>query len=142
MKAIIVTGDRDAKAEAWRTLILEEVWTADVVIHGACGVDASAPSFDRGDMRGIDGMASYATENVPMPAPFKREGLKGGPMRNRAMLTVLQQLAFCGYTIEVHAFHDDLVKSKGTKNMVEEAVKAGVPTFLHRSHGTKEEIQR
>jgi hypothetical protein len=36
-----------------------------------------------------------------------------------------------GKPTEVHAFHNDLGHSKGTKDMVEKAERAGIPVTVH-----------
>lgn len=46
-----------------------------------------------------------------------------GPQRNDAMLGLEPD--------EVNAYHDNLPKSKGTKDMVQKALKAGIPVRLN-----------
>ena len=58
---------------------------------------------------------------------FKWLGKAGGPARNTLMLKILLGLQTQGYDIEVIAFHEDLSKSKGTKNMLAQVKKADIP---------------
>lgn len=62
------------------------------------------------------------------PANWDKFGRRAGPIRNQQMLAE-------GKPTRVLAFHDDIENSKGTKNMVMIARKAGIPTevFSHDS---------
>jgi hypothetical protein len=40
----------------------------------------------------------------------------------------------------VLAFHDDIVGSKGTRDMVNRAVKLGIPIILHDSYGKRKSV--
>jgi hypothetical protein len=90
-----------------------------------------------GQARGADTMAGdWAEEAVesledvdhwPFPADWEQFGKAAGPIRNRQMLTE-------GKPDVVIAFHDFIPNSKGTKDMVEIAKEAGVPTYVV-SHG-------
>ena len=137
MRAIIATGDRYAGWPEWgvvvdRTLNALMVNEGLVVIHGgANGIDQIAGSVANESHYGSD---------LPMLAQWKLHGKKAGPMRNAAMLRVLQELEGVGYRIAVYAFHNNLAGSKGTKDMVEQAQAAGVPTFLFRSTGEQETL--
>jgi hypothetical protein len=59
-------------------------------------------------------------------ADWDKYGKSAGPIRNRQMLDARPDIVF--------AFHDDIENSRGTKNMVEQATKAGIPVgvFSHR----------
>lgn len=61
------------------------------------------------------------------PADWDKYHKAAGPIRNQQMLDE-------GKPDLVIAFHDDLAKSKGTKDMVTRAKKAGVPVWVI-SHG-------
>lgn len=125
-----------------------------VVIHGACTTGNSERAFFHKGMTGADGMAAwwaeqspfhaYPTmswveyENItdacdmpdympvihrPFPADWKQYGKAAGPIRNKQMLDEGQpDLVLC--------FHDDIEKSKGTKNMYELAKARGIKTKL------------
>mgnify|MGYP001570460813 CR=1 FL=1 len=82
-----------------------------VVIHGAA--------------QGADTIAGVAARHLQFrvevyPADWKRYGRAAGPIRNRQMLLV-------GRPDVVLAFHRDIDASSGTKDMVRQARRAGVP---------------
>jgi hypothetical protein len=56
------------------------------------------------------------------PAQWDKFGRSAGPIRNTQMLTE-------GKPHGVVAFHYCLAKSKGTRNMVEQAKRKGIPTW-------------
>jgi hypothetical protein len=77
-----------------------------------------------GEARGADKQGKVAAKelNIPVmecPADWELLGKSAGPIRNRFMLRE-------GKPDLVVAFHDDLDNSKGTKDMVAIAKKAGV----------------
>jgi hypothetical protein len=89
-----------------------------LVIHGAC--------------RGVDTIAADVARMMRMPVtayPYKDGfGKAGGPMRNAEMVNaLLRHQAKPGYSI-VAMLHDDFVNSTGTKDMIEQAQAAGLPT--------------
>ena len=108
---VLVCGDRnwtDRQRIGVRLATLDP--DSDVVIHGGC--------------RGADKLAGQAAKahNLPVevyPAEWTRHGRAAGPIRNQQMLDTGIDL--------VLAFHPDLVTSKGTRNMVLLARKAGIP---------------
>lgn len=90
-----------------------------------------------GGARGLDTIAEQAAiamgflARVRLDADWKHHGKAAGPIRNRQMLEVLRAgPADCVRV--VLAFHDDLPRSKGTKDMVNIARKARVAVKLHR----------
>lgn len=112
---IIVCGDRhwDDFDIIWR--ILQTYY----VEHGA------DITIIHGDCKGADKLAETAAESfkfevVAVPADWNFYGRAAGPIRNKEMLDMEPDI--------VLAFHQRLWDSKGTKNMVEIAKKAGVPT--------------
>ena len=77
-----------------------------------------------GVARGADSLGHICAldlncETERYPADWEKHGKAAGPIRNQQMLNE-------GKPDLVLAFHSDLLKSKGTKNMVEIAMKAGV----------------
>lgn len=93
---------------------------APIVIHGAApGADALAGRVAR----------AAGANVVAMPAQWRKLSRAGGPARNREMLNVLLALGNCGHAIEVHAFPK--AEARGTRNMIELALDAGVSTYLH-----------
>lgn len=84
----------------------------------------------QGEARGADLMAkAWAVKNgvlhLDFPANWTKYGKAAGPIRNNQMLTE-------GKPDLVLAFptNGDLTKSKGTKNMVEQARNAGIETVV------------
>jgi len=78
-----------------------------------------------GEYRGADQIAKSVAlelgfEVEPYVADWAKMGLRAGPARNKRMLEE-------GRPDLVVAFHDHLMASKGTKNMVAQAEAAGVP---------------
>lgn len=123
---ILVTGDRNW--DATQAHVVQDVlqdWQEEcpIIVHGAA--------------RGVDTLAGEAAEALgytvhPYPARWSRYGKAAGPRRNTEMLEERPNLVF--------AFHDDLVSSKGTRNMVNQAVKAGVQTIQVMSNGKRRRI--
>ena len=78
-----------------------------------------------GNAKGADTMAgiyakAWALSLEVYPAEWKKYGRAAGPIRNQQMLDE-------GKPDRVIAFHDDIEHSKGTKDMVARAKKAGIP---------------
>lgn len=116
MKTVLVTGDRDWQYPGAVHNILEELIRFQGyrrLIHGA--------------QRGADDQADWAGnelgyEVIPVEARWAKHGRAAGPIRNRKMLDMKPDL--------VVAFHNDLAKSKGTKDCVTEARRRGIPVIL------------
>jgi hypothetical protein len=90
-------------------------------------IQSGATSIVHGDCRGADKMAGEIATSLDIPvfvfpAEWERFGNRAGPMRNQAMLNTVPDL--------VIAFHDDIEKSKGTKDMVARARRAGIPVKI------------
>ena len=86
----------------------------DCVIEGeAWGADTIGRQI--AESMGIDVLA--------FPANWSKYGRAAGPIRNKQMLTR-------GKPTLVLAFHNDLENSKGTKDMVRQARKAGVEVIV------------
>lgn len=114
---ILITGCRYWQpTEQMRKLFSEEKPT--LVIHGTCtGVDTVA-----------DVVATEMGIEVHREYPdWKTHGKRAGPMRNAAMIDVLQRHP--GRKI-VYAFHQDLSKSRGTKDCMRKAELAGLEVRL------------
>lgn len=92
------------------------------IVHGAC--------------RGADTIAGIVARDLGLPVQgipadwdkWRRLGRPkaAGPIRNREMLDKKPDL--------VLAFHDDLSRSRGTKDAVEEARRRGIPVKVVGSH--------
>ncbi len=86
-----------------------------------------------GDCRGADRIAGRIAERLGIPvtkfpAEWDKYGGRAGPIRNRQMLNEFRPTM-------VLAFHDNIAFSKGTKDMVTAARKAGIPTFVFAHRG-------
>lgn len=116
---VLVCGDRNWKNPepiAHRlTQLLDETDEFITVIHGAA----------RGaDTLGGQIASSLGLKVVAVPAEWQRFGRSAGPIRNQAMLVMGPDL--------VLAFHENIEQSKGTRDMVTRARKAGIETEVIR----------
>lgn len=111
---LLVCGDRNwVDDESIKEAIVR--LNPSVVIHG--------------NARGADSLAGEAANSLGItvevyPAQWETYGRAAGPIRNRQMLVD-------GKPDKVLAFHDDIEKSKGTKNMVKQAEKAGIDVTIY-----------
>ena len=113
--------DREAIADVMKVLP-----KGSVIIEGeASGADAIAR--EEADRLGLIVM--------PFPAKWKEYGRAAGPIRNAQMLKE-------GKPDVVVAFHENIEASKGTKNMLKQAQKAGLPTFLNLTLDTMHEFRQ
>ena len=109
---VLICGSRDWTDKRRIGRYLDELLEAEgleppqlIVIHGACkGADHHAGMEAKG--RGC--------QVLEFPANWAKFGLSAGPKRNQQMLTE-------GKPERVVAFHPDVEKSKGTKDMVARA---------------------
>lgn len=85
-----------------------------VIEGGAPGADQLAGKIADSDTR---------IKHECYPANWKRFGRAAGPIRNQQMLDE-------GQPDVVYAFHDNIYESKGTKDMVNRAKKAGIPVYI------------
>lgn len=92
-----------------------------------------AKAFDRlqptlvieGEARGADSLARDEAKRrgimvLPFPAEWELYGRAAGPIRNRQMLDE-------GEPDLVVGFHSNIEASKGTRDMLKQAVKRGIP---------------
>jgi hypothetical protein len=88
------------------------------IVHGAAkGLDTVAAKIAR----------ELGYDVVPYEADWSTYGRAAGPIRNQQMLEERPNL--------VLSFHDDLLSSKGTKDMVKRALKAQIQVHHYRSDG-------
>lgn len=85
-----------------------------------------------GEANGADKLAAMAARQLglvvePYPADWATYGKAAGPIRNQKMLDE-------GKPHIVVAYHDNIEASKGTKDMIQRAVRAGISVRIH-SHG-------
>lgn len=111
---IIVTGDREWTSHE----IIEEALLSHtpctIIVGGARGADKIAEELC--ERHGID-CEVY-------PANWEEYGRAAGPIRNQEMLDKeLPEL--------VLAFHNEIFKSKGTKDMCRRALRKGIPVRLY-----------
>ena len=107
-------GDRNYSDASTILEALSEFSSDRVLIHGDC--------------RGADRLGAAIGLRLGMkvkayPADWKTHGRAAGPIRNREMLRK-------GRPTVVLAFHKSLHTSRGTKDMVECACRAGVDVVL------------
>ncbi len=111
---VLVCGDRDYTDGDLILTCLKIVKNLECVIEG--------------EQRGADTLAREAAESLDVevasfPANWKKFHRAAGPIRNAQMLKE-------GKPDYILAFHDDIEGSKGTKNMIGLANKAGILVYL------------
>jgi hypothetical protein len=111
-KVALITGDRN-----WTDKRLIQEWLKRLDITAVI----------EGGARGADALAGQSAselgiEVAEVPADWDKHGRAAGPIRNAEMLKLNPDI--------VLAFHGNLRESKGTKDMVRRANKAGVPVWL------------
>jgi len=89
----------------------------DILVHGAC--------------EGADIIANAAAIELDIlteahPADWSKYGKAAGPIRNKEMLKSGLDM--------VIAFHNDLNSSRGTRDMIKQALKAKIPVMLATDH--------
>ena len=86
------------------------------IIHGNCtGVDKISAK--------LASEIGYKEENIiKYPADWSQYGKKAGPIRNKQMLEENPEF--------ILAFHSQIQKSKGTKDMIKQALKSGKIVWL------------
>lgn len=116
---IIVCGDR-TYCDEWLVNALLDGLYENKPTHPFVLIDGGA--------KGADHWAEEWAFKIPdvehyiIPADWEGRGKAAGPIRNQEMIEMRPDL--------VIAFHDDIEKSKGTKDMIYRAKKAGIPTYL------------
>lgn len=113
---VLVCGDRN--------------WTDREVIKRQLGKLPPHTVIIEGEARGADLLARSVAEEIdffiePYPARWDVYGKAAGPIRNKQMLDE-------GKPDMVLAFHDNIQKSRGTKDMVMQASKRGIETIVIR----------
>ena len=103
----------------------DRLWSNTALIHAVMS-ELNPDVVIEGEAPGADTLSREVAEqlNIPVlkfPANWKQFGRAAGPIRNRQMLDD-------GRPDLVVAFHNNLPNSKGTKNMLAQASKRGLPT--------------
>lgn len=115
---LLVCGDRNWTHRAFLFLMLDrehENQPVSVLIEGeAPGADTLSRQW--AESRGVP--------VEPYPAEWRKFGRAAGPIRNKQMLDEGQPDA-------VVAFHPALSESKGTRNMVSQAMKRDIPVTVY-----------
>lgn len=136
---ILVCGDRnwDDKEIIWDFLdgLTGAGWClkpppSTIIQGGAKGADEYARTYR--EQRAVACNPDYLPTVETFYPLWAEFGKAAGPMRNQDMLEK-------GKPDVVLAFHDNIHQSKGTKDMVDRAVAAGVPTYIISRAGRKED---
>lgn len=123
VKKILVTGDREWADIPRAVEALKGYRPGTILVHGAC--------------RGADIICAAVAEALGFevrsyPANWEAHGRSAGAIRNRLMLTeehkAEEPIDLC------LAFHNNIVASRGTKDMMACTEKAGIFTQLITSH--------
>lgn len=120
---LLVTGDRNYK-------------NPDIINHAIFCLPKKPVCIIEGEATGADSIArevalEYNICVQKFPADWKKYGKAAGPKRNKEMLEI-------GRPTLTFAFHDDIVNSKGTRNMIEQSLKNKIPVILYH----KEKIEK
>lgn len=116
---ILVTGDREWNDIETIVSVFEKFPFGTIIVHGAC--------------RGADNTCAAVAEALGFevrayPADWKTYKKAAGPIRNQQMLVSENRhdepIDLC------IAFHDDLEKSTGTRDMVKRSLGAMIPVDL------------
>jgi len=120
MASILVTGARDwTNVDRVRQVLESNTQFNPIIIHGDCkGVDRICGNVGE----------SLGFEIRARPADW-RLGRCAGVIRNSSMIEELLQLQLSEYRTCVLTFHDALDHSRGTKDCVKKALKAGLTVY-------------
>ena len=115
----LVTGSRNWIDKNMIGERLQRFGYMDILVHG--------------EARGADKLAAEVWYELwgdgytlPYPANWAQYGKSAGPIRNRQMLSENPDIEL------VIAFNENISASKGTLNMVEQAIRAGIPIEIIR----------
>ncbi len=118
---VLICGDRNwANVKVIRNVI-KKLKPTVIIEGGAKGADRIA----------WDVAEELDIKALEFKADWLKEGRAAGPIRNKKMLVE-------GKPDLVVAFHNDIDASKGTKNMLKQAQKAGIATRLFTEKGEVE----
>jgi hypothetical protein len=113
---VLICGCRKFADFAAIQKVIDGLNDGDIVIHGCA--------------RGADSIAGYLAKKrgltvLEFPADWNKHGKAAGPIRNKQMLVE-------GKPNKVFAFYTDKSISRGTKNMVKQARKAGLRVWENK----------
>lgn len=123
---ILITGDREWSDVLKMMEVLTQFPAGTIIIHGAC--------------RGADNMAHALGEELGFvirsyPASWHEFGKRAGVLRNQAMLDQ-EHLETEPFDLCL-AFHNEISRSRGTRDMMSRCKKANIETRLIQSDATK-----
>lgn len=120
MTRVLITGDREYTDEQRIRDVLSAYGPGDVLIEGAArGADSIGGKI--GVQRGC--------QVIRFPAQWNTYDAAAGNLRNTQMLDE-------GTPEIVHAFHNNIEASRGTADMVKQALHAKLPVILHHATGS------
>lgn len=130
---LLVCGDRNWTDVDLIKHVLEDVLEQALIMPTDEDQEIFRPVLIEGEARGVDSIAAtiaraYGVPVIPFPADWTKYGKAAGPIRNKQMLDE-------GKPSIVFAFHDDLEHSRGTKDMITQALDRGLIVRWF-SHGT------
>ena len=119
---VLICGDREWCNRSVIMKVIQEL-KPKIIIEGGC--------------RGVDTLARECANILHIEvheyrAEWQRFGRAAGPIRNKEMIEE-------GRPSLVVAFHNNLDKSSGTKNMVKQAKKYYIPVKIYNSKGEERE---
>lgn len=114
MAVILVCGSRYWTWGEVIAAMLEPAPKDTIVVHG----DALGADY----LTHLVCTSELGLHPIPVPAKWDKYGRAAGPLRNKEMLLYRPKM--------VIAFHDQLHRSRGTKNMLMLATKQNIPTYL------------
>lgn len=125
---VLVTGDREWRNVAIVKAELMKLPDGSILIHGACrGLDLMVDAVAKTTLR------RRRFDIRPYAANWKQFGRAAGPIRNQQMLEE-EHIAEDPINLCL-GFHDDIINSKGTKDMMIRSILVGIKTRLVTSSG-------
>jgi hypothetical protein len=119
---LLVCGDRNwSDAETIDRVLTDFVGVLDLVPNDAVEMIVTGGASGA-DTLAIQWSVKHGIPTRTFMAEWKKYGKAAGPIRNEQMLKF-------GVNFVI-AFHPDIDKSKGTKDMIQRARKAGIPTRI------------
>ena len=133
-RVVLVSGSRYWGEERCPTIERElaRLPRGSWVIHGAQRRRTPESFEEDGDRRftGVDYWADRIAQElglIRVQVPFvPGMGKAGGPVRNAAMCEIAKALEAAGHEVSALFFHDDIERSRGTKDCRSQAERAGL----------------
>ena len=114
MNRILICGDRNWKDYEVIDSLVKSLPLDSIIIQGMCS---------GADSMGKKAGEKYGFEVLDFPAKWEEYGNSAGPIRNTQMLDE-------GKPNTVYAFHNDIFNSRGTKNMIIQALNRSIPVII------------